>query len=290
VSETAHKKSSLKAAVVPQSIATTKFTKVRTAVADNDSNSPSQVNIVERRTIALRTEPSTVSSNTKPVNELYGRLGNSNLENKSLTSEVPNKSSLVQLGGPGHAKVINSEDGGIGGVTFGDKMDTFALPLSRPATTGKVFYEIQVEEMGKTAVSQFGWVTPRFNANGQDNTNTNSNARQNSKNRRKSSNNSSRKRCRNRPCTGVGGDDFSWAIDVRKSRTFHSGKVEQLDVPKWQPGDTVGCAADLTEGTIMFGHNGKWVTAFTDVDLAEGLVPAVSGKNKLNVSVNFGQD
>jgi len=40
----------------------------------------------------------------------------------------------------------------------------------------------------------------------------------------------------------------------------------------------------------MFGHNGNWVTAFTDVDVGEGLVPAVSGKHDLNVKVNFGQD
>lgn len=40
----------------------------------------------------------------------------------------------------------------------------------------------------------------------------------------------------------------------------------------------------------IIGHNGKWVTAFTDIDTAEGLVPAVSGKNKLNVTLNFGQD
>lgn len=33
------------------------------------------------------------------------------------------------------------------GVSFGDKMDTFALPLSLSAKTGKVFYEIQVDEV-----------------------------------------------------------------------------------------------------------------------------------------------
>ena len=38
------------------------------------------------------------------------------------------------------------------------------------------------------------------------------------------------------------------------------------------------------------GHNGKWVTAFTDIRTADGLVPAVSGKNNLNVKVNFGQN
>lgn len=33
------------------------------------------------------------------------------------------------------------------GLEFGDKLDTFALPLDRPATQGKVFYEIQLEQV-----------------------------------------------------------------------------------------------------------------------------------------------
>lgn len=47
------------------------------------------------------------------------------------------------------------------------------------------------------------------------------------------------------------------AVNVRKSKTFHGGKMKKLGVPKWKAGDTVGCAADLAEGTIMFGMNFK---------------------------------
>ena len=147
---------------------------------------------------------------------------------------------------------------------------------------------------------QFGWVTPGFHADGSEKGDNDGLAAGGGTGRhsRTSSSSSmsgskaSRGKSKKKHTSGVGADCNSWAIDVRKSKKFHNGVVEDLggyasslhcfccflhfvllcvvvaavddfalgvDVgvvgcrPKWQTGDTVGCAADLTEGTIMFG-------------------------------------
>ena len=237
---------------------------------------------------------------------------------------------FVQLGGAGTAKITvavtaadKGKSNGLGSssVEFGSKMGTVALPLSRPATQGKVFYEIQVEKMGRKAIPQFGWVTPNFrdsdgddNGDGDgdgdddgDNAGTTTTERSSSRNRnrkrsssatrtrrsrsrsvsvassgdenesgpevevvvttttndggkRKKSGSKSRpgsssrgsrsgsgsgsgsrkangkkdklskrkKRSNTRPPSGVGADENSWAIDVRKSKKYHNGVVEDL--------------------------------------------------------------
>ena len=61
-------------------------------------------------------------------------------------------------------------------MAFGDKMDTFTLPLSQTAKQGKVFYEIQLEQMGKSSVPKFGWVSPGFDPSANSTTTTNNNS------------------------------------------------------------------------------------------------------------------
>eukprot|EP00750_Incisomonas_marina_P015016 INCI18054.3.p1 GENE.INCI18054.3~~INCI18054.3.p1 ORF type:complete len:1458 (-),score=250.19 INCI18054.3:1796-6169(-) len=295
----------------------------RSSAEPTDIDSPSQVGLVMRRANLSSRErmrleaassgtggPHTGASGSaptgvaplsargeKPKSRKRSKGSQGSKRGKTKDRSVPTPA-FVQAGGPGLAQVSAHESGALHGVEFGDKLDTFTLPLSAPATQGKVFYEIQLEQLGKSSVPQFGWVTPGFHADGSEKGDNDGLAAGGGTGRhsRTSSSSSmsgskaSRGKSKKKHTSGVGADCNSWAIDVRKSKKFHNGVVEDLGGPKWQTGDTVGCAADLTEGTIMFGHNGKWVTAFTDIRTADGLVPAVSGKNNLNVKVNFGQN
>ena len=69
--------------------------------------------------------------------------------------------------------------------------------------------------MGKTAVPQIGWVAPGFQAQGE-------------KGRRNGHSRSNSAGSRSKRHSGVGADDHSWAIDVRKSKKFHNGVVQDL--------------------------------------------------------------
>ena len=66
---------------------------------------------------------------------------------------------------------------------------------------------------------------------------------------------------------------------------------------KWSVGSIVGVMIDLQDRTISFSLNGELLldsvgseTAFNDVDISEGYVPAVTLGTAQKAKFNFGQD
>lgn len=79
--------------------------------------------------------------------------------------------------------------------------------------------------MGKTAVPQFGWVTPRFRSKNKLAKNTDEGTVSSDKLRRKDIKSSSRKNKHSKPPAGVGGDDFSWYDCLTVKVTGHMDLV-----------------------------------------------------------------
>ena len=103
---------------------------------------------------------------------------------------------------------------------------------------------------------QFGWASPAFN-------------------------------CRD-SASGVGDDTASWAVDGVRGQLHHGRDSEWESPPSWVAGDTISIGADVDKGEIWCAHNGNWVTAFQNIDLAEGVFPVVTCDNAL-VSINLGE-
>ena len=123
----------------------------------------------------------------KPKSRKRSKGSQGSKRGKTKDRSVPTPA-FVQAGGPGLAQVSAHESGALHGalvcfvcsqcvntaannaflifgcvyvalgVEFGDKLDTFTLPLSAPATQGKVFYEIQLEQVRDWLVFAFRWL------------------------------------------------------------------------------------------------------------------------------------
>jgi len=87
----------------------------------------------------------------------------------------------------------------------------------------------------------------------------------------------------------------SWAIDGFNQRTW-PGKVDFGK--KWESGDVLTVAADLDDGTIIYGLNGSFEppmgVAFSDLKrkaplFGHGIAPAISASHGTRLWVNFGQ-
>ena len=138
-----------------------------------------------------------------------------------------------------------------------EMFETVGVPLR--ATSGKIFYEVEVLMMGTGA--QFGWATTTFDV--------------------------STHHC----CySGVGDDDSSWAVDGERTLKWSNGSTSWGEA--WKVGDTIGFAADLVTGELRFGRNGSWEhpmgLAFTDMRPKGGLFPALSASRPTRVVVNLG--
>ena len=69
---------------------------------------------------------------------------------------------------------------------------------------------------------------------------------------------------------------------------FHDGENDWESPPSWVAGDIIGIAADVDKGDIWCAHNGEWVVAFQNADLAGGVFPLVTTSEAL-VSINLGE-
>ena len=145
-------------------------------------------------------------------------------------------------------------------VEFGLRFSTVGTAEVR-AGAGKVFYEVQLLELPAKACVQFGWASGGFDL----------------------SNNSAANE-------GVGDDDSSWGVDGLRVKIWGNGAGADWG-ERWEVGDTIGCAADVDGGTLLFGRNGKWSSpmglAFKGLRARGGLLPALSGK-RARVRVNLG--
>jgi tetratricopeptide (TPR) repeat protein len=123
------------------------------------------------------------------------------------------------------------------------------------ARHGKVFYEVRVLEGGD---SQFGWA----------------------------SNGTLDVADRLKLHHGVGADGHSWGVAVEQERKWHNACFESWPCPPCRMGDVLGVAADIDGRTILFGVNGRWKVAFSEITVDGGIFPALSaehGQYQLNL-------
>lgn len=81
--------------------------------------------------------------------------------------------------------------------------------------------------------------------------------------------------------TGVGGDEHGWAADGKRHRFWHNGSSPVKWPESWRDGDTIGVAADLDKGKLVFIHNGRWfIPAPFEVPRGTSIFPAISAKGE----------
>jgi hypothetical protein len=62
---------------------------------------------------------------------------------------------------------------------------------------------------------------------------------------------------------GVGTNAHGWAADGVRHKKWHCGCVDAAWPREWQEGDIIGCAIDITGGSMNFSLNGEWVNEAT---------------------------
>jgi hypothetical protein len=91
---------------------------------------------------------------------------------------------------------------------------------------------------------------------------------------------------------GVGDDDMSWSMDLGGT-SWHCGGGLAFG-SKVKKGDVIGCACDITNGTISYSLNGSWEPPFgnakADLRLDAGVRPAVTVDSKAKLRLNFGEE
>ena len=66
-----------------------------------------------------------------------------------------------------------------------------------------------------------------------------------------------------------------------RGQLWHDGESQEQVLPSWVAGDIISIAADVDKGDIWCAHNGEWVLAFQNANLAEGVFPVVTCKHAL---------
>ncbi|KAG8184852.1 hypothetical protein JTE90_012099 [Oedothorax gibbosus] len=135
---------------------------------------------------------------------------------------------------------------------------TYRAESTYAVTTGKWYFEFEIMSPGPVKV---GWATLSFI-----------------------------------PSVELGGDEHSWGYDGHLGIKQHAGGSEGYG-KQWQVGDVVGCLLDLHDRTISFSLNGELLldamggeTAFSDITVEEGFVPAFTFGTGQKAKLVFGQD
>jgi len=122
---------------------------------------------------------------------------------------------------------------------------------------GKWYYEVKLQTYGQIRI---GWCT--------DNCNIQANA-----------------------YTGIGQDNDSYAYDGSNQKAWggaNTGGVRYGEY--WNSGDIIGTVLDLDNKSISFYRNGNDMgVAFNNINVADGIYPALSLQKKQKVSANFGK-
>lgn len=128
--------------------------------------------------------------------------------------------------------------------------DTIGAP-SNAISRGSFFYEIEIVSL-EQGLTQFGWADADF------------------------------KRSDEAVHEGTGDDEDSFAADGSRVQRWHGGDSFDFGQP-WSDGDVIGCAANLDEGTLLFGLNGSWEepmgVAFEGIAPTGGLYPSLTASN-----------
>ena len=129
-------------------------------------------------------------------------------------------------------------------------------------SSGKVYYEVTIGDV-VPKYPQYGWCDERFDGS--------------------------------KRVEGVGDDHFSWGIDGHRVRRWH--KSASMWGEKWNPGDVLGCMANLDNKSLSYSINGKSMgVAFTSIDFRGCLYPALTSSRgqmvpiERAVTCNFGED
>jgi len=129
---------------------------------------------------------------------------------------------------------------------------------------GRWYYEVRLLSGGNMRI---GWATERFKGRGEP----------------------------------LGADNEGWGWDGCQGRKYHgSGRTpESYGSGTWSQGDIIGCALDLTAGTISYFHNGEALgVAFHGITppaaaaaaAGAGFFPTVTLHRRQRVLFNFGAD
>lgn len=106
----------------------------------------------------------------------------------------------------------------------------------------------------------------------------------------------------------MGDDSQSWAIDLFRLKAWHqrptgycshiirarlSHHPQYLTQPaydiNWIEGDIIQCYLDCDKKEMSFGHNGTFIgLVFDDVEIGDGLYPAMSTNFENEITFNFG--
>lgn len=64
---------------------------------------------------------------------------------------------------------------------------------------------------------------------------------------------------------GIGDDKYSLAYDGCRKLVWYNAKSEPQPLPRWQPGDILGCLLDIDSQQIIFSVNGHNLPPCTHV-------------------------
>jgi len=90
---------------------------------------------------------------------------------------------------------------------------------------------------------------------------------------------------------GIGDDEYSQAYDgCRQLMWFNASCECQSQLPRWQPGDIVGCFIDIANQSLVFSLNGESLKSFNQVfqSASSGFFPAASFMSFQQCEFNFG--
>uniref|UniRef100_A0A6B2L4A3 B30.2/SPRY domain-containing protein n=1 Tax=Arcella intermedia TaxID=1963864 RepID=A0A6B2L4A3_9EUKA len=87
---------------------------------------------------------------------------------------------------------------------------------------------------------------------------------------------------------GVGDYAGSWAIDLYRNFKWHKAQSSPYGVTKWKPNTILQCLLDLDNRILSFIYEGNEEVAFRDIEIDNGLTPAISTSAGEEVIFNFG--
>lgn len=88
---------------------------------------------------------------------------------------------------------------------------------------------------------------------------------------------------------GVGDHSHSWAYDGYRKLKWNYNSEEYGN--KWNIGDIIGCFIDMNALTITYYLNGISLgVAYTDINIIDGVVPAISCSYDQSCKLNFGEE
>lgn len=133
---------------------------------------------------------------------------------------------------------------------------TAGLPSLKRAT-GRLYYEVLLQDDPADADPQLGWLSEEFQLGELD-------------------------------MNGVGDDAHGWAADGVRHAAWHGGQNSPVEWPQaWEEDDVVGCAVDFEVGQMRFSLNGEWCnSAAMSFDVAgRAMYPAVSFRGDFSLQI-----